>query len=665
MKEWLYKAREIRSGDAPKPDYEKTRAFAVEDGILCRSARNVKDDWIPNVQDVKAGDIIHLYFKRSSGTPHDLIGTFRVRTPAIAARLNDECDLALVNNELAQRLRDAYGMKPAELVTGWLIEPVSSVREPSRYDPEVEAFFGGRATLTQCHVIAYQATRIRRLYVRGYRSIRELNLADLPSIVVLHGENGAGKSNVLRAMALPLQWLGRGLTIAATREESARLDYASADSQLGIRRDDFNTSGENEIQFRMEIELGSRAQWSVGNLPTPAVLEIDIIVQDVGDGIRWWVPRAQVGEEFSLTGSDAHHGTGLRQRLVVFGAELAQAQTNLQRVRVQLQSQTINGAELAQLSAEAAGYEEQASRARRSIEQHERGFGGKMLILERVRSKLLRRELLRVSEAYRRISREPMGGSSEFEVDLEALSGPAQIQRRLYLLATSSDARQRAIPQLLASYVANAMDDAGESRGAFELNAVRNNEFREYETQLTRGSIAGIPITNLGTGEQQLLILLLDVLVSSTPVVQIEEPEAHLHKKLMLRLAQLLERLVADGTLDQLVIATHHHAFALAPHYYDVTCDEEHGTRAILTDRARAIHHFYEPSPLWEALRSLVSAGLRDNAVLFLDENSQPVHARDVLASIEDEGPLAQKFAEEMTKTILLSMREDAEFGES
>jgi hypothetical protein len=350
---------------------------------------------------------------------------------------------------------------------------------------------------------------------------------------------------------------------------------------------------------------------------------------------------------------------------VVFGAELAQAQTNLQRVRVQLQSQTINGAELAQLSAEAAGYEEQASRARRSIEQHERGFGGKMLILERVRSKLLRRELLRVSEAYRRISREPMGGSSEFEVDLEALSGPAQIQRRLYLLATSSDARQRAIPQLLASYVANAMDDAGESRGAFELNAVRNNEFREYETQLTRGSIAGIPITNLGTGEQQLLILLLDVLVSSTPVVQIEEPEAHLHKKLMLRLAQLLERLVADGTLDQLVIATHHHAFALAPHYYDVTCDEEHGTRAILTDRARAIHHFYEPSPLWEALRSLVSAGLRDNAVLFLDENSQSVHARDVLASIEDEGPLAQKFAEEMTKTILLSMREDAEFGES
>ncbi|MEO7328644.1 MAG: AAA family ATPase [Minicystis sp.] len=511
----------------------------------------------------------------------------------------------------------------------------------------------------------YAPTRIRRLYVRGYRSIKELDLVDLPSIVVLHGENGAGKSNILRAMALPLRWLASDGPIAGTRQSSMRLEYVTADAQLGIRRDDFNGSAAHEMQFRIEVEIGSLARLSVPGLPEDAVLAIDIVVQDVGDGIRWWAVCAQIGEELSLTSPEAVQGTSIREAMAQALGGLAGVQGNLRTYRDRLSNPSVVGGERATLVGQIAVFEGQARSYRATVDLHEKSLDGKLLTLDRVRSKLLRRELFRMSEAYRRIFREPMGNTSDFEGDVESLGAPEQIQRRLYLLATSSETRERAVLQSLSKRLSDVMGDHDGDAVSIELSAVRNNEFREYETQISRGNLEGVPLTSLGTGEQQLFILLLDVLVAATPIVQIEEPEAHLHKKLMLRLAKLLEKLVEEHDVDQLFLATHHHAFAIAPQYYDVTYDDEHGTRAVLTNRARAIEHLYEPGPLWEALRSLVASGLRDDAVIFRDEAGEPMRAREILASIQDEGPLAKKFAEELTKTILLSMREEAENDET
>jgi len=659
MKEWLYKATEVRGDDAPRPDYETTRALAEKDGIICRSAYSANRAWIPNVQYVKAGHVIHFFYRRP-GARHEFVGSFSVLDPGVA-RLNDDCDLALVQDpDLEQRLRDAYGAKVGERITGWLLEPAPDMQPPSPEEPDVAKFLREMPTLTAYHgSLPYEATRIRRLYVRGYRSIKELDLADLPPIVVLHGENGAGKSNILRALTLPLRWLGSEGALAATREESTRLDYVSADTQLGIRRDDFNRSSPHEMQFRLEIEIGSRARQSVGNLPHNALFEIDVVVQDVGDGIRWWVARAQIGEGFSLTGDEAQHGAGLRQEIEQAKASLAQVQSLLRAARQSLQNPLITSPQRAQLTGQVPAWETQAKQHRYNIEFYEQQLAGDSLTMDRVRSRLLRRDLVRVSGAYRRIEREPIANHSEFEVDAASLTAPEQIQRRLYLLATSSDPRERAVRRTLEARLGEAMGVS------VELAAFRNNEFREYETQWSRANLEGIPLTNLGTGEQQLLILLLDVLVSATPVVQIEEPEAHLHKSLMLRLAKLLERVVEKHDVDQLFIATHHHAFAIASTYYDVTYDDEYGTRAIPTEREKASKHFYEPGPLWDALRALVASGLRENAVLFRDEFGNPVHAREVLASIEQEGLLAKTFVEEMTKTIILSMREEAEFGES
>lgn len=508
-------------------------------------------------------------------------------------------------------------------------------------------------------------TRIRRLYVRGYRSIRELDLVDLPSIVVLHGENGAGKSNILRAMALPLRWLAGDGPIAGTREASVKLDYVTADAQLGIRRDDFNRLSQNEMQFRLEIELGSRARLSVPGLPEQVLFIVDAWVQDVGDGIRWWVTQAQVGDALSLTGNQAEQGSAIRQAIAQEKVALAQTQENLRIHRERLNSPSISSEERAHANSQISAQAAYAGQVRSRLDGYEKTLAGNFRILDRIRSVLLRSEMIRVREAYRRISRESMRSTSDFDDEVGGFVGADQIQRRLYLLATSSDVRQRSVLHSLSRRLSEVMGDQRDGVSSIELVPVRNAEFREYETQLSRARLEGVPITSLGTGEQQLLILLLDVLVAATPIVQIEEPEAHLHKKLMLRLAKLLEKLVEKNDVDQLLLATHHHAFAIAPQYYDVTYDDEHGTRAIPTNRAKAIDHFYEPGPLWEALRSLVASGLQDDAVIFRDESGAPKRAREILASIKEEGPLAKKFAEEMTKTILLSMREEAEFGDS
>lgn len=151
MTEWLYKATEVRRRDAPRPDYETTRAFAVDDGLLCRSIHKKNGDWIPNVQAVKAEDLIHLFFKQPAKRTHQLIGSFRVRDPG-DLRLSEDCDLAFVRDaSLERRLRAAYGIASKERVTGWLVELARDVRAPSPNEPEVAKFLREQPTLTEYH----------------------------------------------------------------------------------------------------------------------------------------------------------------------------------------------------------------------------------------------------------------------------------------------------------------------------------------------------------------------------------------------------------------------------------------------------------------------------------------------------------------------------------
>ncbi|MBC7172069.1 MAG: AAA family ATPase, partial [Polyangiaceae bacterium] len=47
---------------------------------------------------------------------------------------------------------------------------------------------------------AKNALRVERLYARGFRNLEETDLSPGPGFNVLHGDNGAGKSNLLEAI---------------------------------------------------------------------------------------------------------------------------------------------------------------------------------------------------------------------------------------------------------------------------------------------------------------------------------------------------------------------------------------------------------------------------------------------------------------------------------
>ncbi|XXT25165.1 hypothetical protein WME94_26890 [Sorangium sp. So ce429] len=152
MAEWLYKARDRAASGKPRPDYEATRAFAVSDGILCRSARTEEGAWIANVRAVDAGDVIHIYYRQHAPERRvRVVGSFRVRDPG-DARFHWECDLAEVKDaELASRLRIAYGAADDAPITGWLLEPAPNVHTPASREPDVKEFLAQTPTLRRYH----------------------------------------------------------------------------------------------------------------------------------------------------------------------------------------------------------------------------------------------------------------------------------------------------------------------------------------------------------------------------------------------------------------------------------------------------------------------------------------------------------------------------------
>jgi len=287
MKVWLYKARDVATAGEPRPDAEMTRAFAINDGVLCRSAYTRGDEhsaWIANVQYVEAGDILLLFFRQVTSQPAILfLGSFRVRDPG-DARLNEECDLAIVKDEdLRARLQKAYGIPEGERVTGWLLEPATDVIAPGESDPEIAEFLSRRSSLVEYRRrLSFAAASspepignlgIRRIEVRGFRSLRHVSWEPGRLNVVI-GPNGSGKSNLLRAFSLlqtsahgdlgeailgmggiaPLLWDGQASEISWTVDTAPPGDNPTHGFAYDLRLKQLGSSS----SFRVDREMLSR-----------------------------------------------------------------------------------------------------------------------------------------------------------------------------------------------------------------------------------------------------------------------------------------------------------------------------------------------------------------------------------------------------------------------
>ncbi|MBK8719035.1 MAG: hypothetical protein IPN32_30615 [Deltaproteobacteria bacterium] len=142
----------------------------------------------------------------------------------------------------------------------------------------------------------------------------------------------------------------------------------------------------------------------------------------------------------------------------------------------------------------------------------------------------------------------------------------------------------------------------------------------------------------------------------------LQEPEAHLHSSTQLELARFLERSVEDGSgsegrarFDQLWIETHQHSFAIAPEYFDVSLDAEGYTRIEKRPRSLAQTHFYEPGPVFDALRQLVDETheIGPEQVVFHDADGNPVSAAQLRASLDGDQALAQQYVAQVTRTVV------------
>lgn len=103
-----------------------------------------------------------------------------------------------------------------------------------------------------------------------------------------------------------------------------------------------------------------------------------------------------------------------------------------------------------------------------------------------------------------------------------------------------------------------------------------------------------LPLENLGSGSQQLLLVLGQVFLNDFPIIALEEPEMNLSPQRQQNLMFALRRLMQDPAvkLNQLFIATHSPYFEFTENFYDVTLDASGHTQVKRTTAQDWSAHF-------------------------------------------------------------------------
>lgn len=151
-----------------------------------------------------------------------------------------------------------------------------------------------------------------------------------------------------------------------------------------------------------------------------------------------------------------------------------------------------------------------------------------------------------------------------------------------------------------------------------------------------------VPLDLAGLGVVQLYSILAKILFAGTSTVGVEEPEAHLHAPTSgLHLRKLLRRLVDEGHIEQLFIATHSNLFDLDPEgYFDVSLDETGATVVKRCPIQEVDRHFYEPGPTLHALEELLATAPADK-VMFRRADGSPVTAAEMVEMLRGADPTA------------------------
>lgn len=108
------------------------------------------------------------------------------------------------------------------------------------------------------------------------------------------------------------------------------------------------------------------------------------------------------------------------------------------------------------------------------------------------------------------------------------------------------------------------------------LDVALNPETNEIDIGFIREN-GRLPIENVGSGVQQLLLMLGQVFFNDYPIIALEEPEMNLSPQYQGLLLSTLRQLMQDPAvkLNQLFISTHSPYLEFQENFYDVTRDEQ------------------------------------------------------------------------------------------
>ncbi len=172
---------------------------------------------------------------------------------------------------------------------------------------------------------------------------------------------------------------------------------------------------------------------------------------------------------------------------------------------------------------------------------------------------------LHTIHAHRRLGIERQGpGNGTITVSHDNL------KKALFYAYLSSDPRQKRRLEAIRKILAEPPFEFG------LLDVALNPETDAIDIGFVRPD-GRLPIENLGSGFQQLLLVLGQVFLNDSPIVALEEPEMNLSPQHQQHLLSALRRLMEDPAiaLDQLFISTHSPYFEFAENFYDVTLDKQ------------------------------------------------------------------------------------------
>jgi predicted ATPase len=161
--------------------------------------------------------------------------------------------------------------------------------------------------------------KIVRFLVQGYKNLKSpLVLDDLPDIVIVHGDNNVGKSNLLEALSLAFRLLN--LTDKDNRLPFVREAMVSAEAfrdQTGLAAMEIFTLG-SPAPIRIELDLAIRADEldaaGIYEVEDTARVSIHLRLSPAPGGVSWKIDRFLFGERDDATAApDSEMGSRLRK----------------------------------------------------------------------------------------------------------------------------------------------------------------------------------------------------------------------------------------------------------------------------------------------------------------------------------------------------------------